>query len=45
MLGKLTGKSAETFRMKKPDKKGFKFLALWCILTGFIYNFIPAMIF
>jgi hypothetical protein len=27
--------------MKKPDKEGFKFLALCCTLTGFIYNFIP----
>jgi hypothetical protein len=29
------------FRMKKPDKEGFKFLASCCTLTGFIYNFIP----
>jgi hypothetical protein len=27
--------------MKKPDKERFKFLALWCTIAGFIYNFIP----
>jgi hypothetical protein len=41
MLQKFKGKSAGTFRMKKPDKEGFKFLALCCIPTGFIYNVIP----
>jgi hypothetical protein len=41
MLCKFKEKSAETFRMKKPDKEGFKFLALCCTITGFIYNFIP----
>jgi hypothetical protein len=41
MLRKFKGKSAETFQMKKPDKEGFKFLALCCTITGFIRNFIP----
>jgi hypothetical protein len=27
--------------MKKPDKEGFKFLALCFTITGFIYSFIP----
>jgi hypothetical protein len=41
MLRKFKGKSAETYRMKKPDKEGFKFFAMCCTITGFIYNFIP----
>jgi hypothetical protein len=41
MLRKFKGKSAETHRMKKLDKEGFKFFAMCCTITGFIYNFIP----
>jgi hypothetical protein len=42
MLQKFKGRCTETYRMKKPDKEGYKFLALLCCtITGFVYNFIP----
>jgi hypothetical protein len=42
MLRKFKGRSAQTYRMKrKPDKEGYKFFALACATTGYIYSFHP----
>jgi hypothetical protein len=36
------GRSAETIRLKlKPDKEGYKFLALCCSVSGYCYSFFP----
>jgi hypothetical protein len=42
MLQKFMGHSAETIRLKlKPDKEGYKFLALCCSISGYCYSFFP----
>jgi hypothetical protein len=42
MLRKFMGHSAETIRLKlKPDKEGYKFLALCCSISGYCYSFFP----
>jgi hypothetical protein len=42
MLRKFKGRSAQTYRMKrKPDKEGYKFFALACATTGYVYSFHP----
>ena len=42
MLRKFKGCSAQTYRMKrKPDKEGYKFYALSCSTTGYVYSYFP----
>jgi hypothetical protein len=42
MLRKFKGRSAQTYRMKrKPDREGYKFFAICCSSTGFVYSYFP----
>lgn len=42
MMSRFKGRSVETYRMKKkPIKSGFKFFALCCATTGFVWHLLP----
>lgn len=42
MLRKFKGRSAQTVRMKcKPDKEGYKFMALCCTQSGYVFGYFP----
>jgi Transposase IS4 len=42
MMRQFKGRTIQTHRMKgKPTKEGYKFFALCCATTGFVYDFFP----
>ena len=42
MMRRFKGRSAETYRIKgKPTPEGFKFFAIVCSVTGYIYSLLP----
>lgn len=42
MLRKFKGRSSQTVRMKcKPDKEGYKFMAICCAQTGYVFGYFP----
>ena len=42
MLRKFKGRSSQTVRMKfKPDKEGYKFMAICCAQSGFVFKYFP----